>query len=68
MFDGLLTDYATTRGACAIVRGIRNTVDFDYELQMAGTNRHLAPAIDTMFLATVHRSTPTSARRSSATL
>lgn len=52
MFDGLLTDYATKRGACAIVRGIRNTVDFDYELQMAGMNRHLAPAIDTVFLAT----------------
>jgi pantetheine-phosphate adenylyltransferase len=52
MFDGLLTDYAATRGACAIVRGIRNTVDFDYELQMAGMNRHLAPAIDTVFLAT----------------
>jgi phosphopantetheine adenylyltransferase len=41
MFDGLLTDYAATRGASAIVRGIRNTVDFDYELQMAGMNRHL---------------------------
>ena len=51
-FDGLLTDYATKRGACAIVRGIRNTVDFDYELQMAGMNRHLAPAVDTVFLAT----------------
>ena len=51
-FDGLLTDYATRRGATAIVRGIRNTVDFDYELQMAGMNRHLAPAIDTVFLAT----------------
>ena len=51
-FDGLLTDYAASRGACAIVRGIRNTVDFDYELQMAGMNRHLAPAIDTVFLAT----------------
>ena len=44
--------YAASRGACAIVRGIRNTVDFDYELQMAGMNRHLAPAIDTVFLAT----------------
>jgi len=52
MFDGLLTDFATRRGACAIVRGIRNTVDFDYELQMAGMNRHLAPTIDTVFLAT----------------
>ena len=52
MFDGLLTDYAAAKSACAIVRGIRNTVDFDYELQMAGMNRHLAPAIDTVFLAT----------------
>lgn len=51
-FDGLLTDYAAKTGASAIVRGIRNTVDFDYELQMAGMNRHLAPAIDTVFLAT----------------
>ena len=38
-------------GACAIVRGIRSAADLDYERQMARMNRHLAPAIDTMFLA-----------------
>ena len=47
-----------TRGASAIVRGIRGTVDLDYELQMARTNRHWTPAIDTVFLAPSHAVRP----------
>jgi pantetheine-phosphate adenylyltransferase len=50
-FQGLLVDYARRREAVAIVRGIRNGTDFDYEQQMAGMNRHLDGAIETVFLA-----------------
>ena len=49
-FQGLLVDYARSRGAQAIVRGVRNAADLDYERQMALTNRHLNPAVDTVFL------------------
>lgn len=48
-FTGLLVDYAQTRGACAIVRGLRVISDFEYEMQMASFNRHLNPAIETVF-------------------
>ncbi|WP_181706941.1 pantetheine-phosphate adenylyltransferase [Chthonobacter rhizosphaerae] len=49
-FDGLVVDAARAAGAVAIVRGLRNTTDFDYEAQMAGMNGALAPEIDTVFL------------------
>ena len=48
-FTGLLVDYAQARGACAIVRGLRVISDFEYEMQMASFNRHLNPAIETVF-------------------
>ena len=48
-FTGLLVDYAQTRGACAIVRGLRVISDFEYEMQMASFNRHLNPEIETVF-------------------
>jgi pantetheine-phosphate adenylyltransferase len=51
-FEGLLIDYARSRGAQTIVRGLRATADFEYEFQLAVMNRRLAPAIDTMFLMT----------------
>jgi len=51
MFQGLLAEFAARRGANVIVRGIRHSTDLDYEVQMAGMNRHLAPAVDTIFLA-----------------
>ena len=51
-FEGLLTDYATRRGAQAILRGLRGVTDFEYELQMAHMNRKLAPDIETLFLMT----------------
>ena len=49
-FDGLLTDFGIRHGAIAIVRGIRGSRDWDYEMQMAFANRGLAPKIDTVFL------------------
>jgi len=49
-FDGLLVDYVSQRKAKAIIRGLRAVSDFEYEFQMALTNRKLAPWIDTIFL------------------
>lgn len=51
VFDGLLVEYARRRGATAVVRGVRNSADLGYELELAGTNRHLDPFIETIFLA-----------------
>jgi pantetheine-phosphate adenylyltransferase len=50
-FSGLLVDYARSKGAAAIVKGLRAVSDFDYELQMAQMNRHLAE-IETVFVPT----------------
>jgi pantetheine-phosphate adenylyltransferase len=49
-FHGLLAEYARARQARVIVRGVRGGVDLEYERQMADTNRHLNPAIDTVFM------------------
>jgi pantetheine-phosphate adenylyltransferase len=49
-FSGLLVDFAASRGACAIVRGLRAVSDFEYEFQMALMNRRLNRKIDTIFL------------------
>ena len=49
-FDGLLVDYAASRGAKLILRGIRAISDYEYELQMALMNRHLRPELETAFL------------------
>jgi len=49
-WEGLTVDFAKKHGASTIIRGIRATSDFDYEFQMALTNRQLAPQIDTAFL------------------
>lgn len=51
-FDGLTVEFARGRGAGFIVRGLRATSDFEAELQMAHTNRKLAPEVDTTFLMT----------------
>ena len=51
-FSGLLVDFAKQTGATTIVRGLRAISDFEYELQMAQTNRKMYPLVDTMFLAT----------------
>lgn len=47
-FEGLLVHYAARQGACAVVRGLRSGVDFDYERPMALMNAHLAPEIETV--------------------
>lgn len=54
-FDGLLVDYAKKIGAGAIVRGLRAVSDFDYEFQMALTNRRMEPKIETVFLMTDYK-------------
>jgi len=49
-FDTLLVEFAKSRNARVILRGLRAVSDFEYEFQLAGMNRHLAPDIETMFL------------------
>ena len=51
-FGGLLVDFVHQCQADVIVRGLRAITDFEYELQMAQTNRVIAPDIDTIFLTT----------------
>jgi pantetheine-phosphate adenylyltransferase len=51
-FDGLIVDFVRAQGAQVIVRGLRSVTDYDYETQMSGMNRHLAPELDTVFLHT----------------
>ena len=51
-FDGLPVDFAHAEGATVIVRGLRAVTDFEYELQLAQTNKVIAPDIDTIFLTT----------------
>ena len=51
-FSGLLVDYAKQKHAGIIVRGLRAVTDFEYELQMAQTNRIMDSDIDTIFLTT----------------
>lgn len=49
-FSGLVRDFAVAHGARAMVRGVRSVTDFDYEAQLAGMNKALAPDVDTVFL------------------
>lgn len=49
-FDGLLVNYAASKGASVILRGVRAIADYEYELQMAHMNRRLQPQIETVFL------------------
>ncbi len=51
-FDGLLVDYARSRGARFIVKGLRAVSDFEYEFQMALTNKTLNPDVETFFITT----------------
>ena len=52
IYDGLLADYAKQVNACAIIKGLRAMSDFEYEFQMALTNKKLNPDIETLFLTT----------------
>jgi pantetheine-phosphate adenylyltransferase len=49
-FDRLLVDFVRDRGATVIVRGLRAVSDFEYEFQLSGMNRRLAPEIETLYL------------------
>lgn len=52
-YEGLLVDYAKSSGAEVIIRGLRAVTDFDYELQLAQTNRKLSDnEVDTVFFTT----------------
>ncbi|MDZ7748004.1 MAG: pantetheine-phosphate adenylyltransferase [Halofilum sp. (in: g-proteobacteria)] len=50
-FDALLVDYARAEGASVILRGLRAVSDFEFEVQLAGMNRRLAPEIETLFIS-----------------
>ena len=50
-FSGLLVKFAAEVNAAVIVRGLRAVSDFEYEVQIAGVNRHLSPSIETVFIA-----------------
>ncbi len=54
-FNGLLIDCARAHGADAIVRGLRANADFEYEFQMALTNRDLEPNLESVFFMTEKR-------------
>ncbi|AJY46901.1 pantetheine-phosphate adenylyltransferase [Martelella endophytica] len=60
-FSGLAVAAARNEGASLIVRGLRDTTDFDYEMQMAGMNGDMAPDIQTVFLPAKPASRPISA-------
>lgn len=49
-FNGLLVDYVNSKGAVAIIRGLRAVSDFEYELQIALMNRRLNPEVETVFM------------------
>jgi pantetheine-phosphate adenylyltransferase len=49
-FSGLLVEFARTTGVHVIMRGLRAVSDFEYEFQLAGMNRRMAPDIETLFL------------------
>ena len=54
-FDNLLVDFTKDHNASVILRGLRAVSDFEYEFQLAGMNRHLAPDIETIFLTTAEQ-------------
>lgn len=49
--SGLVVDFAREHGVSVLVRGVRGVADYEYERQMAIMNRHLAPEVDTVFMA-----------------
>ncbi len=60
-FDTLVIDAARVHGASLLVRGLRDGTDLDYEMQMAGMNRQMAPDIQTLFLPAGTASRPITA-------
>ncbi len=51
-WPGLLVNYASSKKANALIRGLRAISDFEYEFQMASMNKRLMPSIDTIFMMT----------------
>jgi pantetheine-phosphate adenylyltransferase len=49
-FDGLMVNAAREHGAKLVIRGLRDTTDYNYEMQMVGMNAQMAPDIQTVFL------------------
>ena len=49
-FSGLLSEFVKEQSAGVILRGLRAVSDFEYEFQLAGMNRRLAPGVETLFL------------------
>ncbi|MBB3312105.1 pantetheine-phosphate adenylyltransferase [Rhizobium sp. BK196] len=60
-FDNLVVDAARAHGASLLIRGVRDGTDLDYEMQMAGMNRQMAPDIQTIFLPAGTASRPITA-------
>jgi pantetheine-phosphate adenylyltransferase len=60
-FDRLVVDAARANGARLLIRGLRDGTDLDYEMQMAGMNRQMAPDIQTVFLPAGSASRPITA-------
>ncbi|PRX09831.1 pantetheine-phosphate adenylyltransferase [Martelella mediterranea] len=60
-FTGLAIDAARENGAGMIIRGLRDSTDFAYEMQMAGMNQTMAPDVQTVFLPAMALSRPISA-------
>ena len=54
-FDGLLVEFAREHGARVLLRGLRAVSDFEYEFQLSGMNRALAPELETLFLPTAEQ-------------
>jgi pantetheine-phosphate adenylyltransferase len=61
-FDTLLVDYVTSVGAQTVLRGLRVISDFEYEFQMALTNRRIEPRVETVFMMTQDNYAPISSR------
>jgi len=61
IFEGLLAHHAAQRKAVALIRGLRQVSDFDYETRMAFANRRLAPEVETVFLTPSEEQALTSA-------
>ena len=52
VYTGLTGEFAERCGACAVIRGVRNTTDFEYERTMEAANHRLFPAVTTVMLFT----------------
>jgi pantetheine-phosphate adenylyltransferase len=50
-FDGLVKDCALSHGATVMIRGVRSVTDYDFEVQLSGMNKLLAPSLDTIFMS-----------------